>query len=84
MSKLYDIYALQVTWVFLANSMCNQLFEIDICMYNVSSLKQLVFDSKINDNIHEKLITYFKNISIVQIYSMYNFNQLSNNSNTLS
>jgi len=47
-------------------------------MYNVSSLKQLVFgDSAINPDIYKALIKYFKNASIVKVYSMYYFNQLS-------
>lgn len=65
-------------WVFLQSEMCNQLFKTDIRMYNVSSLKQLIFgDSAINYDIYEKLMKYFINASIIQVYSMYNFNQLS-------
>ncbi|XP_039311821.1 luciferin 4-monooxygenase-like [Solenopsis invicta] len=75
--KFYDenmynaIEKYKVKWVFLQSEMCNQLFRTDIRMYNVSSLKQLVFgDSAIDCNIYKKLIEHFTNASIVQVYSI--------------
>ncbi|KAG5317618.1 LUCI monooxygenase, partial [Pseudoatta argentina] len=68
----------KVSWVFFESKMYNQMFYTDIHMYDISSLKQLVIDdSAINfsDN-QEKLNEKFINVSIVQVYSMYNLNQL--------
>ncbi|XP_011706245.1 PREDICTED: uncharacterized protein LOC105461445 [Wasmannia auropunctata] len=70
--NLYEIIEkYKVSWVFLESDMCNQLFETNICMYDVSSLKQFIFgDSVINYEIHKDLIKYFKNASIIQVYSI--------------
>ncbi|XP_036143296.1 4-coumarate--CoA ligase-like 9 isoform X2 [Monomorium pharaonis] len=76
-SKFYDenmynaIEKYKVKWVFLQSAMCSQLFKTDIRMYDVSSLKQLIFgDSAINHVIYEQLIKHFTNASIVQVYSL--------------
>ena len=69
---------LQVSWVFFESKMRNQMFYTDIRMYDISSLKQLVIDdSAINfSDAQEKLSEKFINVSIIQVYSTYNCNQL--------
>jgi len=69
----------QVSWIFLESKMCmKDMFYTDIRMYDISSLKQLIIDdSTMNFNeaqntLHDK----FMKVSIVQVYSMYNLNQL--------
>ncbi|XP_012056671.1 PREDICTED: luciferin 4-monooxygenase-like [Atta cephalotes] len=62
----------KVSWIFLESKMCmKNIFYTDICMYDISSLKQIIIDdSTMNFNEAQKTLRdKFMNVSIVQVYT---------------
>ncbi|EZA50059.1 Luciferin 4-monooxygenase [Ooceraea biroi] len=61
----------KVNWMLLESKMCNKmLFNVDVSVYDTSSLREIVCDSEIRHQAYASLMTLLPHVPIIKVYSM--------------